>query len=239
MITVYGANKTRSDLHDIDLPIRPEAPRWVGIQHGQLADSLEHVLGARGIEISLEKWSTSRDNQTLVGGVDLRVPASFGISEIDGVQYSLGVRHSNNGLHALSFMAGGKIAICLNGIATGEIILNRKHTKGVDIHEVLNRGITNYLEKIRGLSVHINDMKQRTVTQSRADNMLMHAGRARLLPWSGIGKVEKEYRNPRHDEFKHGTQWGLYNAFTEIAKKINPVKQLHAINGFRQIVSEQ
>lgn len=239
MITICGQGKTRDELRQIPLPLRPDNPRWVGIQHGEIADTLERILYGRGIRVKKEMWATSQDDQTLVGGLNIEFPSYLDIPALEGMDYSIGLRHSNDCKHAMSFMVGAQIFICTNGIATGELVLNRKHTSGVNLREVLYDGLTRYIQKAKELSSTIWNMKARGLSRSDADNLLMQAGRARLLPWSGIGKVDKEYRDPTFADHDRKSAWGLYNAFTYVAQNISPVRQLGAINGFRKIVNAE
>lgn len=239
MISICGNGKTREELRNIMLPVRPDSPRWVGIQHGELADTLECQLNARQIGVKKETWATSADGSTLVGGLNIEFPSYMNIPTIEGMDYSIGVRHSNDSKHAMSFMVGAQIFICTNGIATGELVLNRKHTSGVDLSQVLADGLSTYVRKSRELSSTIWNMKARNLSRTDADNLLMQAGRAKLLPWSGIGKVDKEYRSPTFADHDRKSAWGLYNAFTYIAQDISPVRQMGAINGFRKIVNEE
>jgi hypothetical protein len=66
--------------------------------------------------------------------------------------------------------------------------------------------------------------------------VLVEAGRRRIVPWSAVGKVDAEWREPRHEEFGERTGWSLYNAFTEIAKGFSMRKEMLACDQARQLI---
>ena len=49
----------------------------------------------------------------------------------------------------------------------------------------------------------------------------MTLNKPQAIPGSKMNAWVEEYRNPSHEEFRHGTAWGLQNAFTEVAKSWN------------------
>ena len=226
----------RADLRKIPVPVRPEcSDRWKPVQHGDLADSIVTTLRKRGAEVLKERWTLTPNQQGLVGTVNLRLPEDLGIPSLDGMEYSLGAIHSNDGRHALKFVAGTQIFICTNGMVVGDFVVSRKHTTGVSLDNVVDSGLDRYFETLRNTNNVIDGMKGLELNQERADNLLMEAGRNRLLSWSHIGKVADEYAKPTFEAFNERTGWGLYNAFTYVAQKSSAEKQLSAITGFRNL----
>ena len=82
----------------------------------------------------------------------------------------------------------------------------------------------------------MDQMKLMKMTDEKRDEILMEAGRKRLLPWSRIGMVDKEYREPTFTQFTDRTAWGLYNAFTYIVQKSPARSQISAMANFRELV---
>lgn len=131
---------------------------------------------------------------------------------------------------------GTQILVCNNGLITGEFVLCKRHTTGLDLSDAVNRGVDRFIDQSRHVSECIDQMKARGLTEHESDHLLMEAGRRRLLPWSHIGQVQEEYARPSFKEFDERSGWGLYNAFTRVAQKSTPERQLRALNRFRQIV---
>jgi len=237
MITVINGKLTTADLETI--PVRkPERAgnRWIGISHYQLASTLEQELKARRIEITRSAWTMGRNNQALFGGLGLRFPATLGIPDLTGMEYALGVRHSNDMSMSIQFFAGLTVMVCANGVATGSFILARKHTSGIDLDYEVNRGVDRLVEEARKAGGVVDTMKQRHLTQLRVDHLLCEAGRQRLLSWGHLGLVEQGFRNPSHEEFQDRTAWSLYNSFNEVTKRVDPGRQLRSLDRFRQLV---
>ena len=56
------------------------------------------------------------------------------------------------------------------------------------------------------------------VASNRAADLLVNLVDAKALPKCKIYDTVEEFRNPRHDEFKGGSLWTLYNGVTEHLK---------------------
>ena len=56
------------------------------------------------------------------------------------------------------------------------------------------------------------------------------------MPWSRIGAVDKEYRQPTFAEHGRGTSWALLNAFTYTVKRNPALKQMEQMNRFRELL---
>jgi hypothetical protein len=92
------------------------------------------------------------------------------------------------------------------------------------------------MDQINLVNSTVESMRERGLADSDSDRLLMQAGRKGLMPWSRIGMVDKEYREPRFGQFKKRNAWSLYNAFTYVVQKSPPHHQIPAINAFRQVV---
>ena len=56
------------------------------------------------------------------------------------------------------------------------------------------------------------------VSPTQAHHLIVSALDARVIPVTKIPAVLKEWRNPRHEEFKPRNAWSLFNSFTEVMK---------------------
>lgn len=237
MITVLGPQLNTVDLKGVE-PKRPEraGSRWRPIPHHDLAVTLEQELQHRGIAIRRAAWSLDPARQVLVGGFSVLFPAPLGLPDMPGIEYALGIRHGNNLKYALTFAAGAQVTVCLNGLVSGTWVLVRKHTCGLDLGTEVARGVDRFVEESRSVRNCIDRLRERNLTRHQADHALMDAGRARLLPWSHLGQVERLYEHPEHEDFRSRTAWSLMNAFNEVVKKQAPARQLHSLDRFRQLL---
>lgn len=235
MITSRQKPATLGELKEIEL-VQPEgvSERWKGVQHGELVETIHAELDSRDITVAKENWYVSgKHDGRLHGSMNLTIP---GITSFEGSQFSLGVGHSNLADQSIKFAVGAHIFICSNGMVTGDYAIKRRHTKGVNVPEMISDGITTYLEKIVDVADVQKQMAERELPVSEVDRMLMEAGRAQLLSWGHIGQVDREYQNPTFADHSEKTAWGLYNAFTYIAQKQAAPRQIRAMNNFREIV---
>jgi hypothetical protein len=60
--------------------------------------------------------------------------------------------------------------------------------------------------------------KQTEISRDRAADLLIDLVDAKAFPARDIYSAVQEFRNPRHEEFKGGTVWTLYNSITENLK---------------------
>jgi hypothetical protein len=237
MITVLGNRLALDELRHIPV-VRPEkaGARWQGVQHHVLATTILQTLSKRGIEVSQQTWAVDKTGSALVGGLQVQFPSYMGVPDIEGMRYSLGLRHDNAMQRALTFSVGTQVLVCLNGVITGEHVLCRRHTTGIDLAGEVGSGVDRFIEEAAKVKGVISALQNRYLTKTLVDHLLMEAGRQKLVPWSHVGQVHDEYHHPSHVEFAQPTGWGLYNAFNHVIKKSNPVRQLQSLERFRTIV---
>ena len=234
MITVYDANTKLEDLHHIPLR-RPEKAglRWQGIPHGALVKSLIAAIEKRGWEVKDTKFSVSPNETEMAGALNLKIND---VKLPEGLSLSLGILTSNAMKRSLLMVAGANVACCLNGMATGQIVMRKKHTIGFNLENEIQDSLDEYRKQVIGIDQVVADLKETELPQKEADRVLMEAGRQRLMPWSRIGKVDAEYRKPTFAEHGQGTSYALLQAFTYHVKKNAPLTQMTSMNRFRELL---
>ena len=235
MITVYGKNTTENELQQVKL-IRPEnaGARWRGIRHGELLDHFHDQADDRGWKMSDMQCSLSEDKYDLVGAFNLSI-ANLPVPE--GRSLSMGFMTSNNRKKTLRLFVGARIQICNNGMATGEVVMNKKHTTGADWKTLMTASFDAYYHGAKHVESTVVELQQTELTPEKSESILMHAGRDGIVGWPTIGKIDTEYRNPTYAEHSEKTGWGMMNAFTHIIKSVTPARQLIAMNEFRQLLA--
>lgn len=240
MIALSAKNKVSYDALEsmVDYSYRPAnaGNRWQNIQHKPLVDMLVDEMQRNRFEIVDQQFAVGgKDNTELYAAFNLTIP---GHDAPEGMTYSMGLRHSTAMKFAITMSAGARVFICENGMMTGEFVLGRKHTTGINLREELRRGVQNYVAEIDKTQSVIDGLKARALTRAWSNGIMMQAGRTGVLPFSHIGMVDAEYRNPSPDnpEAEGNTGWSLYNAFTYVIKKSSPAHQLDALRDARALI---
>ena len=235
MIMVHGANKTLEQLHDIPLVRPPNAlSRWKGIQHGDLVEAIIGSVDDRGWAATDMQFAVGQDGARLAGAFDLALPE---LPAPAGLDFSLGVLTDNCCERALRLYVGARVEVCNNGLATGVIVLRHKHTTKFDLREELAVALDDYWMSARNMETVVFGLKRCKLVGGQYEQILVEAGRRGLMPWSRLGNVDEEFCHPRFpDEIGMGTSWALLNAFTWVAKRNPPHRQMDQINGFRELL---
>ena len=71
------------------------------------------------------------------------------------------------------------------------------------------------------LALGIRNSHDKTFAAKVAVGLIVRCADDKVFPWAYGEKVLKEFRNPRHEEFKDRNVWGFNNAVTEILKGRN------------------
>lgn len=236
MITVVGKRfASRKDVAAVKMqPPRRKAGRmWAGVPHGELLDTLTLHFRRRGWTITKETFCLSSDKADLAAAFELQVP---GVIVPPDQKLGMGLLTSNAMRRALRIVVGTTVTVCNNGLVTGEVVMTRKHTRGVNLHEELQEALERYVTKAQNIQDTVAGLKAVHLDQSRVEHILMEAGRQGFMPWSRIGLVDREFRHPRFEEFFEPTSWSLLNAFTWVVKHNPALEQMDQINAFRELL---
>jgi len=216
--------------------VRPEraGSKWVGIRHHDVVTGIRQQLDYQGIEVTDLKVSVSGDNNESLVGLYYLNPAN----PIDGQRYILGFRHSNDLRNPLTLSIGTSVIVCHNGVITGEHVMRRKHTKGLDLERELFEGIREVASRYERVSYVINAMRSESLVDP--EYFMVEGARKKMYPWSWIGKVDKEYSNPSEDnpevEMYSRTPWALYNAVNYVARDMPAERQFRCLHQFSKLM---
>ena len=144
MITVFGANTTVDDLNAVKLERPTKAGAyWQGIPHGALVNTLADEIRSRGWDVTEQRFSLSKDKGDLAGAFGLNIKD---VNLPEGQYLSLGFLTSNMMRRSLMVVVGSKVAVCNNGMATGEIVMQRKHTSGFNLIGEIESALDQYVD---------------------------------------------------------------------------------------------
>jgi hypothetical protein len=197
-----------SDLAKIETP-RPVG-RWFPIPHIDVLEKVKETLMVAGFAIQRERHSLSHGDARYFAILDLADYLH------EGVSLTVGIRNSFDKSFPIGFCAGNRVFVCDNLCFSSELMVSRKHTRfgrerfAADINQAIE-GLSSFkqLEAKR-----IEAMVNTPVSTDEANSLILQAYENRIIPARRLNEVIRDWRDPKHDEFKHRSYWSLLNAFT-------------------------
>jgi len=184
------------------------------IPHHQLVDLTRDALGRAGLEIKEEEHAIARGGLRYFGGFSLTGSTIKG----DDRNIVLGLRNAHDKSFAASIAVGNQMMVCENLCFSSDVKLSRKHTTKImsDLPRVLSSAIARVTAHWTDMGGRIEAYKKTEVES--ASDLIVQLVDANAFPARDIYKAVNEFRNPRHEEFKGGSLWTLYNSITENLK---------------------
>jgi len=232
--------KTTENLKSVQL-VRPERAGsvWKGVPHYDLATALLEALRSRGINVKNTQWAvTGLHDAKITGAMDIDFPEVFNVPVPEDMQYTLGVCGSNDLQIALTFYVGARHKERSYGLVTSQHVLKKKHTLNLKLGEKISEGVEAYISGCRDIVSELDRLKAIDITAAEAEHIILEASRRNIVPWSRLGKLDKQYFNPSEADIEYGlsgeTAWGMYNAFSRVVMLAPAMKQLKLLNRFRE-----
>jgi hypothetical protein len=205
----------REQLANVITPARTAT--WVPIAHEQLLAGVVGALQANHMAVVNESHGLTRDGSRYFGLLQVRNGCNA-----DDFSLVVGVRNSHDKTFPAGLVVGASVFVCDNLSFSGEIKLARKHTVYInrDLPQLINRAM-GALQDHRGKQdQRFLTYKQTEFSDAQAHDLIVRAVDARVCPVTQIPHVVKEWRAPRHLEFRANgkTAWRLFNAFSECLK---------------------
>jgi len=201
----------RDELAAVATP--PRTPSWVPIPHARLLAGVQTSLEHAGLSVIGEAHGLTRDGARYFGLLQVvngHADGDFGLV--------VGLRNSHDKSFPAGLVVGASVFVCDNLSFSGEIRLARKHTAHVerDLPQLIDRAVGRLGDLRRTQEARFSTYKAHELTDGAAHDLLVRALDARVVPVTQLPDVLKEWREPRHPEFREGrTAWRLFNAFTE------------------------
>ena len=212
-----GADKVRrSDLMQIPMPMQTRS--YKPVSHVHIAELIADEAYNRNYSIASEEYGLSKDGQKMFG--------LFKFHHNNHPEHTrcLGFRNSYDKTLAVGLTVGLSVLVCDNLCFGGETTINRKHTSGIEIEELIPEAFNSLSGQFQRLEENVEKLKYEYMPTSSAKLKIVKAAEIKAIPSCDILPVLEEYKQPRHEEFSTRNSWSLYNAFTEIAKKYSPAR---------------
>ena len=192
-------------------------PTWVPIAHERLLMGIVGQLEANHLTVVNEAHGLTQDGARYFGLLQVANGENH-----DDFGMVIGVRNSHDRKFTAGLVVGASVFVCDNLSFSGEIRLSRKHTVHVerDLPQLIHRAMGQLTDQRGKQELRFASYKETEFTDSQAHDLIIRAVDARVLPVTKIPEVLKEWRDPRHEEFRANgkTAWRLFNSFTESAK---------------------
>ena len=218
---------TESEVRAIGLPPHIEAlasDSFKPLAHGEVLDKVEEALKAAGLEIARDDEGNIRKRFTTVDDhakMYATLPLTSRID--DQSRLMIGIANSWNKTLALRIGFGSEVFVCTNGAFFAEKVIGRKHTKNIleDLKSLIAKALeqTNtYVEQQRNFFARLREVN---MTDKDAHDFIVRAAVDHDTITGGeVVDVVEEWRKPRYEEFNPRTAWSMFNAFTEVGKRI-------------------
>ncbi len=186
------------------------------IPHSLLVSKTRTALDRAGFSITEEEHALARGGQRYFGGFALTG------DDIKGEDRRLvfGLRNSSDKSTAASACMGNSMMVCDNMCFSSDVKLARRHTVNIlrDLDGMLAKAISRIVTSWHDMGQRIEAYKVAEISHDRASNLVVDLAEVKALPERDVYKTAKEFRNPRHPEFRGNTLWNLYNSVTENLK---------------------
>jgi len=205
---------SRTELKSIPTPMPTSS--WHPVPHYQLAELVNNEADRRGFHIIDESYGISADGSKMFGVLRFHPEGHPEYTR------ALGIRNSNNKTFSVGLVAGLSVLVCDNLCFGGGTTIYRRHTSGIDMDSLIPSAFDSIGEQYNILEQRVASLKVEMLSIDDAKLVVVKAAEYKAIPSCDIIPVLKEFKNPRHSEFKEENSWSLYNAFTETAKKYSP-----------------
>lgn len=212
---ILAKNKVDSEqLANVTTPAATDTHTPIG--HALLAERTRNVIAKAGLEITQEEHAIARGGLRYFGGFALKGEAIDG----DDRKLVLGLRNAHDKSFAASVCIGNQMMVCENLCFSSDVKLARRHTVNIlrDLNTVLSSAVSRVTSHWVDMGNRITSYKESEISKEAASDLVVDLAEMGAFPARSVYKAIQEFRNPRHEEFKGGTLWTLYNGVTEHLK---------------------
>jgi hypothetical protein len=219
MVHAGGRVASRDEVSAVVTP--PSTKTHFPIPHSSFIDLVEKTVENTGLRVTDEAFALSHKGNRLFGL--LRVEG--GGEERSDYTTVIGLRSAHDKSFPASTAVGNSVFVCDNLAFIGEQVIRRKHTKNImnDLPGLLAGSFGRLGEMRVEQARRVDTYKEAELSDRQVNDLLISSMDAQVISSSMIRKVLREYREPRHREFREGgfTAWRMFNAYTEILKESN------------------
>ena len=209
---------SRKQLWEVPTPRNTET--WYPLAHSNVLDEVHDQLDSCGFIVTEEAHALSHDGQRYFGVLNITLPGR-GLFDWS---WAIGIRNSHDKTFPAGLVAGTKVFCCDNLAFSGEVQISRKHTRFAerDLRHLTARAVGQLGSRLQTLDDRILTYNETRIDDQRAHDLVIRALDAGAITTTQVPDVLHEWREPSHSEFLPRTAWSLFNAVTEVHKRVNP-----------------
>lgn len=216
----------------------PEATKsWTPVPHDLVIDEVEETLDRAGLAVTDSAFGLYKEGARFFGLLGL------GIKGGDGAyQVVVGVRNSHDKSFPIGLVVGSRVFVCDNLAFSSEIEVTRRHTRHVfdDFPRLIATAVGQIANSAERQEKRFAHYRQTELTDTQVHDLLIQSMDVDAIGPKLLPQVLKEWREPRHPEFKERTAWSLLNCYTEAYKSLNVAnlpRKAMALQGLMDVYS--
>lgn len=215
MLHCGGQLATREQVALVHTPTATET--WQPVPHLQVIESTESALANFNMRVVSSAFALAKEGTRFFG---LMQVALNGAEEHKDYGYVVSLRNAHDKAWKIMMGVGSSAFVCDNLAFSTEIQVTRKHTNRalIELPNLISAATGRLAESWNNQGKRIEAYKNFEITDSQANDLIVRAYEGGAAPITVLPAVIKEWRTPRHPEFKARTAWSLFNAFTECLK---------------------
>ena len=186
------------------------------IPHSMLVERTHEALDRAGLKVEEEEHALGRGGLRYFGGFAIKGEDI----EANDRRLVVGLRNAHDKSFAASVCIGNQMMVCENLCFSSDVKLARRHTVNIlrDLNTVLSSAVSRVVSHWHDMGKRIASYKGTELSKERASDLVVDLAEMGAVPARSVYKAVQEFRNPRHEEFKGGSLWTLYNGVTEHLK---------------------
>ena len=212
---------SREEIALVPTPAGTES--WKPVPHLEVIEAVTDVVKANHWEVLEESFGLAREGQKLFGVMRINKSSSPDWSRC------IGLRNSHDKSFAVGLSAGISVMVCSNLAFGGSTVIKRRHTSRIELTSLVDMALSELENEFLITEQVCEDLKILYLkNDDEARSKIVRAAELGAINSSDIIPVLREFKEPRHEEFREPTRYSLLNAFTETIKKYTPLRVDHS-----------
>jgi len=205
------------DVLNVQTPNRTHS--HVPVPHSEVLSLVGAEMTRLGFNLKDAAHGLSHEGNRYFGLLSYSRPAGP-CGDRDDYETIVGVRNSHDKSVSAGLVLGSQVFVCDNLSFMGEIKISRKHTAHVEgaLPQLVREAVAKAPGALEVQDRRFDTYKDFGLSRGQANDLMVRSFERGACTASQLGQVIKEYRDPRHPEFRDRNAWSLFNAFTEVGK---------------------
>lgn len=234
-------NKSFRTITDLaTIPVPEATPTYQPVPQAELWDRVIDNVKQFGYDIVRETHQVHRKKSWFISKVSLRNPSSLRSS--DEIEWEIAAINSYDCSKAVCLLFGGSVFACTNGLIVAQHVLRTKHTTGVwnRLPAMLTMTINRFEVEINKAAYFYDRLKEIPFTRSNLSEFSVRLAQQGLLPKAKVVDLVEESMTPSfgYDTRERQVLWNVHNAYTHLAKDMNPVEAPRKIMGMERMMRD-